>query len=63
MKQKTKISGESIIPIRVPEDLRKRVRQVAIKGHTNDSHVLKLSIERGIAAVDKMFDMPVETAA
>jgi predicted transcriptional regulator len=62
-KKRTKLEGFQIVPLRVPEDVRRRVRDVAEKSRLSDADIMRLAIDRGIAVVEKMFERPTKQAA
>lgn len=57
MSRKSKqLQGDMVVPLKVPEDMRKRVRALAEGARLSDADIMRLSIERGIAAVEQMFE-------
>jgi predicted DNA-binding protein len=62
-KKRSKIEGAAPIPLRVPEEMRKAVRALAEKSSLSDADIMRLAIERGLCAVEKMFEKPTEKAA
>lgn len=65
MSRKTKKDYGSPVPLRVPGDMQKRIQSVAEKSGNNlsEAAVMRMAIERGIAAVERMFDPPQKKAA
>lgn len=51
------------IPLRLPEDMKIRAAEIAQKSGLSLADILRLSIERGVPAVEKMFEKPVDAAA
>ena len=43
------------MPLRVPPDMQKQIRAISDKARLSDADVMRLAIDRGIAAVEKMF--------
>lgn len=53
----------SVIPIRVPNDMKQDIERVSQKARLSEADIMRLAIERGIGAVEKMFAKPQEQAA
>jgi predicted DNA-binding protein len=52
------------VPLRLPKDMRDQVRAVSDKSGLTDAAVMRLALERGLGAVEKMFQpQPTEQAA
>lgn len=58
-----KRSKDMVVPLRVPEEIRTRVKEAAALSKLSEADIMRLSIERGIAAVEKMFEAPETQAA
>lgn len=58
-----KAAKSSPIPLRLPDEMKSKVSTVAEKSGLSEADIMRLSIERGIAAVEKMFSQPDEQAA
>ena len=52
---RTKLPGHVVMPLRVPPDMQKQIRAISDKARLSDADVMRLAIDRGIAAVEKMF--------
>lgn len=50
------------VPLRVPEDMQKRIRALANKSRLSDADVMRMAIDRGIGSVEDLFK-PAETQA
>ena len=62
-KKRSNISGDQILPLRVPEDMRKRVRKCSDQARLSDADIMRMSIDRGISVVEKMFETVSRKAA
>ena len=53
-----------VVPLRVPAEMGKRIKAIAQKNHLSEADIMRLAIERGFVAVEKMFEpQEVATAA
>jgi len=59
----TPISGDQIVPLRIPEDMRIKVRALSPKLRTTDAATMRMAIDRGLAELEKMFAAPESKAA
>lgn len=58
-----KISGDQILPLRVPEEMRLKVRELSTKAGLSDADIMRLAITRGLDRVEKMFEIAERKAA
>jgi len=52
----------AVIPVRLPDDLQTRIRELSKKSRLSDQDVMRMALDRGLSAVEKMFE-PAEQAA
>lgn len=62
MSRKAKKFESQIVPLRVPVEMQKRIRFLAAKNHLSDADIMRLAIERGFDAVERMLE-PQKQAA
>ena len=62
-KNRSKTPDSVIVPLRVPPDMQKQIRTLSDKARLSDADIMRLAIERGMTAVEKMFERPAEQAA
>jgi len=59
-KKRSKMAGMAmIVPLRVPADLRARVKVVKENSRLSEADIMRLSIDRGLGQVEEMFSKPV----
>lgn len=58
-KNRSKTPNAVVVPLRVPPEMQKQIRTLSDKARLSDATIMRLSIERGIAAVEKMFATPI----
>lgn len=63
MSKKAKIKGEQILPLRVPEDMRLKVRDLATRTRLSDADIMRMAIDRGLGRLEEMFSPPEKKAA
>lgn len=63
MSKKNKPAGQQIVPLRVPEDMRLKIRKVSDQARLSDADIMRLAIERGLDAVERMFEAQPRKAA
>lgn len=56
-------STAATIPIRLPGDIRAKVKALSKKSRLSDNDIMRMALERGLTAVEKMFDEPKAVAA
>lgn len=62
-RRNTKSTGKSlIVPLRVPEDMQDKIRSLSGRARLSDADIMRMAIDRGLNAVEKMFE-PEETKA
>lgn len=52
-----------IIPLRVPPEMRKQIRDLAEKSNLAEADIMRLAITRGIGTVERMFETAETQAA
>ena len=52
-----------VLPLRVPADMGKQIRTLSDKSRLSDADIMRLAIERGMGAVEKMFETSTKQAA
>jgi predicted DNA-binding protein len=52
-----------VIPLRVPGDMQKKIRDLSTKSRLSDADIMRLAIERGLARVEEMFQTSETVAA
>jgi predicted DNA-binding protein len=52
-----------IVPLRVPKEMREKIRSLAEKSHLSDADIMRMAIERGLGALDQFFTTPEKQAA
>ncbi|HVX56941.1 MAG TPA: hypothetical protein VHA37_04365 [Candidatus Saccharimonadales bacterium] len=62
-RKRSKSAGSVVVPLRVPTDLQVRIRATSDKSRLSDADIMRLAIERGMEAVEKMFASPDKQAA
>jgi predicted transcriptional regulator len=62
MSKKAK-TGTTTMAVKMPDELRKSVQQLADRKHLPEGAVMRLAIERGLPLIEKMFAAPSEKAA
>ncbi|MDE2101279.1 MAG: hypothetical protein KGL39_28795 [Patescibacteria group bacterium] len=62
-RKRSKLPGTVVMPLRVPTNTHKQIRALSDKTRLSDADIMRLAIERGIGAVEKMFETPAATAA
>ena len=53
----------AVIPVRMPESMQKQIRSISHKAGLSDADIMRLSIDRGIGVVERMFTHPEPKAA
>jgi predicted DNA-binding protein len=62
-RKRSKIPADAIVvPLRVPGDMQKKIRNLSEKSRLSDADIMRLAIERGLGRVEEMFQI-AETAA
>lgn len=51
------------VPLRIPGDMQEHVRKVSQKARLSDADIMRLAIERGLGAVEQMFETPTKQVA
>jgi predicted DNA-binding protein len=62
-KKRSKTPDAIVVPLRVPPDMQKQIRGLSEKARLSDADIMRLAIERGIGAVERMFEPQSEQAA
>lgn len=62
MSKKTSKTEVVVVPLRVPSDMQKRIRTLSDKSRLSDADIMRMAIDRGIHAVERMFER-ADTAA
>lgn len=63
-RSKTPIVGDQILPLRVPEDMRVKVRDMATRTRLSDADIMRMAIDRGLVKLEEMFaEQPTIKAA
>ena len=62
-KNRSKTANAVVVPLRVPPEMQQQIRSLSDKARLSDADIMRLAIERGISAVEKMFVLPGERAA
>ena len=57
-KNRIKKANSAVIPVRMPEDMQKQIRTLSDRARLSAADIMRLAIERGMAAVEKMFSFP-----
>lgn len=52
-----------VVPLRVPPDMGTQIKKIAHANHLSEADIMRLAIERGITAVERMFAKPEQVAA
>lgn len=63
MSKKRSKSTNAPVPLRVPPDMQSKIRALSQKTTLSDADIMRLAIERGLGAVEKMFEQPTTVAA
>ena len=51
------------VPLRIRQDMEQAVRELALKSRLSDADIMRMAIERGLGAVERMFAEPEKEAA
>lgn len=54
-KERSKKSGPAVIPIRMPDDMQAKVKALSQKARLSDADIMRMALDRGLEAVEKMF--------
>lgn len=60
---KKKSKTGAVVGIRLPEDMQEKVRAISAKSRLAEADVMRMALDRGLSAVEKLFAAPTEKAA
>jgi lambda repressor-like predicted transcriptional regulator len=63
MKTKTEKPPAQVVPLRVPPDMGLRIRKLARNNHLSDADIMRMALDRGFPAVERMFAPQEKQAA
>jgi predicted DNA-binding protein len=61
MSKKSKSSHP--IPVRIPEDMQEQIRRISKKSRLSEADIMRMAMDRGLSAVEKLFEPPAAQAA
>jgi predicted DNA-binding protein len=60
---KKRSKNPAVIPIRMPEDLQEKIKGISKKSRLSEADIIRMSLDRGLSAVENMFEQPTTVAA
>lgn len=62
-RKRSKTKDAVVMPLRVPQDMQKQIRTLSDRARLSDADIMRMAIDRGLAAVEKIFAKSEEQAA
>lgn len=62
-KRNKSLSGPQIVPLRLPEDMRIKVRELSKKSRLSDADIMRMAIDRGLGSLETLLTIPAAKAA
>jgi hypothetical protein len=62
-KPRVKKPANSVIPIRMPGDMETKIKHLSQKSRLSDQDIMRMALDRGLTALEKMFEQPPAAAA